>query len=251
MKRTLLEIVQDIMNDTSSDFVNSIDDTEESVQVAQIVKSTYLAWMSNRNWEHLKRMVPLVAYGDGSRPTYMKVNEQIKELISVNYNVIKVGETKKSYQSVKYVEPDKFLFMANQLDSTATNVDTILDPSGIEVMIRNDKAPQTFTSFDDNTLVFDSYDSAIDTTLQGNKFQAMAYIIPSWTHTDAFIPDLPAEAFSGLIEEAKSKATFKLTREPDQKAEQEAARQNRWLARKNWQVAGGIKYPDYGRKSRK
>lgn len=251
MKRTLLEMVQDIMNDSSSDFVNSIDDTEESQQVAQIVKSTYLAMMSNRNWEHLKRSVALTAYGDASRPTYMKVVESIKELIYLNYNVIKTGETRKNYQPMKYMEPDKFLMMANQLNNTASNVDLIIDPSGIEVMVRNDKAPQYYTSFDDNTIVFDSYDKSVDTTLQGSKFQALAYIMPSWTHSDTFVPDLPAEAFSGLIEEAKSKASLKLTQEADQKAEQESVRQNRWLARKNWQVAGGIKYPDYGRKSRK
>jgi len=40
-KMTVLEIVQDILNDIDGDEVNSIDDTLESEQVAQIVKSTY------------------------------------------------------------------------------------------------------------------------------------------------------------------------------------------------------------------
>ncbi len=34
----------------------------------------------------------------------------------------------------------------------------------------------------------------------------------------------------------------------DIKSEQEATRQQRWLSRKDWTVAGGIRYPDYGRK---
>jgi len=250
-KRTLLEMVQDIMNDISGDFVNSIDDTEESMQIAQIVMSTYFAMMSNRNWEHLKRTVALNSYGDITRPTHMKFVEDIKELVSLNYNARKLTDTTDKYLPIKYYSPDMFLMRSNQLNSGASNVETITDPSGITIFIRNDKAPEYVTSFDDNTLVFDSYDSGVETTLQESKFQAIAYMMPSWTHADSFIPELPAEGFSGLIEEAKSKTSYSLRQVANQKAEQEATRQRNWMSRKNWQIGGGIKYPDYGRKSRK
>lgn len=250
-KMTLLEIVQDISNDISSDFVNSIDDTEESQMIAQIVKSTFFAMMSNRNWPHLKRTVSLSAYGDSSYPVHMRVDENIKELLFVNYDKRKTGETQKRYAEVKYLEPDAFLFKTNQNNSDSSSVDTLLDPSGITILVRNDTAPSYYTSFDDNVLVFDSYDSLVDTTLQSSKFQTQAYIFPSWTHSDDAVPDLPAEAFTALLEEAKSRASLKLTSEADQKAEQEAGRQNRWLARKAYQVEGGIKYPNYGRTSKK
>ena len=52
MKYTLLAIVQEILSDMDSDEVNSIDDTVESQQVASIVRSAYMAIMSNRNWAH-------------------------------------------------------------------------------------------------------------------------------------------------------------------------------------------------------
>lgn len=250
-KKTYLEIVQDILNDLSSDEVNSIDDTIESQQVAQIVKSTYFAMMSNRNWPHQRQTVSINSYGDSTLPTHMKVVEDIKELIFINYNVIRAGETRKRYQRIKYKDPDEFLYMLNQNNNDASNVDVILDTSGIELLIRNDKAPEYYTSFDDNTLVFDSYDSDVDTILQESKFQTLAYVFPTWTDTDSFVPDLPAEAFTALIEEAKSKAAFKLKQEPDQKAEQEATRQQRWLARRARQVGGGIRYPNYGRRPRK
>lgn len=251
MKMSLLQLVQDIANDTSSDFVNSIDDTEDSQIIAQIVKSTYFAMMSNRNWPHLRKSVALTSYGDSSYPVHMRVVENIKELIFLNYNKALSGETQKKYKSVSWEEPDVFLYRTNQNNNDDSTVDTIIDPSGIEILIRNDRAPSYYTSFDDDTVVFDSYDSDIDTVLQASKFQAQAYVIPSWTHTDAFVPDLPAEAFTALLEEAKSRASLKLNKEADQKAEQEAGRQHRWLSRKSWQVNGGIKYPDYGRKSRK
>jgi hypothetical protein len=75
----------------------------------------------------------------------------------------------------------------------------------------------------------------------------MAYIMPSWLPSDDFIPDLPDEAFTALIEEAKSRASLKLRQVADQKSEQESRRQQRWLARKSRRVSNGIIYPNYGR----
>lgn len=250
-KMTLLEIVQDILNDLSSDFVNSIDDTEESQQVAQIVKSTYFAMMSNRDWPHLKKAVALTAYGDSALPTHMRVVEDIKELVFLNYNKATSTDTRKRYSSVKWEEPDLFLYRLNQENDSASNVLTVIDPSGIELFIRKDKAPDYYTSLDDETVIFNSYDSAVDTTLQASKFQAQAYVMPTWTHTNSAVPDLPAEAFTALLEESKSRASLKIGQEADQKAEQEAGRQHRWLSRKAWQVNGGIKFPNYGRTPRK
>ena len=40
-KLTLLEMTQDIMSDMDSDEINSINDSVEALQVAQIIKTTY------------------------------------------------------------------------------------------------------------------------------------------------------------------------------------------------------------------
>lgn len=247
-KKTLLEIVQDILNDMSSDEVNSIEDTPEAQQVAQIVKSTYEAMMSNRNWTHTQRLVTLTPYADSTKPTHITVDENIKELISIFYDKHTISDSRVQYREVIYKEPDDFLRYINARDSSGTNIQSVIDASGISLLIQNDKAPSYFTSFDDTTIIFDSYDSAVDSTIQASKIQARAYIIPSFTLTDDFIPDLPLEAFASLIEESKSKAQSKLNETTDIKAEQEAVRQNRWLSRKEWRVTGGIQYPDYGRK---
>jgi hypothetical protein len=248
MKMTLLEIVQDILSDMDSDEVNSISDTAESEQVAQIVKSTFYAQMNTRNWPHTRKLIALEASGNIALPTHTKLADAVKELISVSYNCAKLGDTKRSYKNIKYLDPDDFLRMTNRRNSDEANIDIIVDPTGIELLIRNDQAPTYLTSFDDVTIVFDSYDAAVDDTIQNSKVQAMGYVIPTWETSDDFIPDMPDEGFTVLLEEAKSRASFKLKQTADQKAEQEAGRQNRWLSRKAWRVAGGVKYPDYGRR---
>lgn len=248
-KMTLLEIVQDILNDIDSDEVNSIDDTTESTQVAQIVKSTYISMMTNKNWPHTRKLIQITPSGDDAIPTHMSIVDEIKELCFINYNVSKLEDgTKRIYRELKYVEPDDFLRMSNGRDNTQSYIETVVDPSSlVPLNIRNDQPPTYFTSFDDNVLIFDSYDQAVDDTLQASKVQAYAYVVPNWVGGDDFIPDLPVQAFSKLLEEAKSRAAIKLRQVADQKAEQESRRQGAWLSRNDFRVAGGIKYANYGR----
>lgn len=251
MKLTLLELVQDILSDMDSDQVNSIFDTFESEQVAQIVKTTYYAMMSTREWPHLRETIQLTPSGDLAKPTHMYVPDNVKRMSFINYNIAGEGETRKKYQPVHWREPDEFLQLTNQQNSDSDNVDVIVDDSGVELLIRNNTHPTFYTSFDDKALIFNAYNKAVDDTLQNDKTQAQAYVIPSWSTTDTFVPDLPAEAFIALLEESKSRAMMKLKQMEDAKSEQEAQRQHRWLSRNAWKVKGGIKKPNFGRNSRK
>lgn len=253
MKMTLLEIVQDILNDMSSDEVNSIDDTTESQQVAQIVKSTYFALIHGRDWPHTKRLIQVDPSGDDDLPTHMYIQGAIKKITMISYDKAKASDLgRRMFSEIRYIEPDDFLRMCNTRNTLGTNQRTVVDPkSSIEFTIRTNASPEYYTSFDDSTLVFDSYDSSVDTTLQKNKIQVYAYVIPEWVHEDKAYPDLPDAAFTYLLEEAKSRAAFKVRQQPDQKAEQEAQKQKKWLARNDRKVARGIRYPDYGRRGRR
>lgn len=247
-KMSLIEIVQDILSDMDSDEVQSIDDTVESTQVAQIVKATYQAMMSSRNWPHQKRLLSLTPSGDDTLPTHMTMQEEVKEMVGIKYNCAKITDgARRLYQPIHWVEPDDFLRISNGRNSNDTNIDVIVDDNGVELLIVNNQAPRYYTSFNDNTLIFDAYDSAVDDTLQASKMQATAYVMLEWIHLDDAIPDLPAEAFTALLEEAKSRAFVKLKQQSDPTAATEARRQQAWLSRKAWRAAGGVKYPDYGR----
>lgn len=252
MKYTLLEIVSDILSDMDGDYVDSINDTDEATQVAQIVKTTYQAMMSNRNWPHTAVVLNITPSGNNLLPTHTSLPDNVKELISVYYDVRRGGETRLNYRQIKYLDPDDFLRLTNQRNNDDVNCDVIQDPSGVKILIMTNKAPEYYTSFDDTTMVFDSYDSSVDSTIQANKTQIRAYTIPPFEMQDDFTPDLPDEAFAALIEEAKSKAMFKLKQTQDIKAEQEANRQQRWLSRRAWKTHEKDLYPySYGRKNAK
>ena len=78
-------MVQDILSDMSSDEVNSIEDTTEALQVAQIIKSCYFEMIGNRNWPHLKKPIQLEHAGDIARPNYLKLPVNLKELTNFKY----------------------------------------------------------------------------------------------------------------------------------------------------------------------
>jgi hypothetical protein len=251
VKFSLLEIVQEVLNEMDSDFVNSINDTVESQQVAGIAKSCFNEFISNRNWPHLKQLIQLDSSNDSDKPNYLKVPSGVKEMISVRYDMVGYGQTKPSFKDIRYKSPDDFLTLSHSRNLDNSNVVLIRDFSATPLLILNDSAPEYWTTFDDEWLVFDSYDSAVDDTLKKSKTQALVYREPDWVHSDEAIPDLPEEAFAAFIEEVKSTAFLALKQMPNTKAEQKASRQQRWLARKAWKLQGGLDYPDFGRKGRR
>lgn len=251
MKMTLLEMTQDILNDLDSDEVNSISDTVESQQVAQIVKTCFYEQISNRNWPHLRRLIQMEASGDLNKPNYLRIPNGLKELITFKYEASKLGDTQKNLVDVTYKEPESFLRYVSSRRSDADNVREVADFSGTTILTVTDKAPEYWTSFDDKHIVTDSFDSEVDDTLKKSKTQCLAYVEPAWVHSDDAIPEIPDEAFSGLLEEAKSTAFFTLKQMSNPKAEQKASRQSRWLSRRAWQANGGIQYENYGRKGRR
>lgn len=251
MKLTLLQMVQDILNDLDSDTVNSIDDTVEAGQVAQIIKTCYNEMMNNRNWPHQRKLIQFDVVGTLAKPNYIITPENVKELELFQYDKRKADDSRFLYSEIIYKEPDEFLRFISTRNGSDINTQTIVDFSGTSLLIRKDIAPTYWTSFDDTYIVTDSYDSAVDSTIKKSKTQFLAYCIDDWVHQDSAIPTMPAEAFPALLEEAKSTAFFVLKQMANQKAEQKVGRQQRWLSRKAWRTAGGVRYEDYGRKGRK
>lgn len=249
-KKTLLEIVQIILNDIDSDEVNAIDDTLEAQQVAMIVKTCYEEMISNRNWPHLKKLMQLESVGDLAKPNYLKIPQIVSEIYSFKYDHSD-GTGTESIPEIKYKYPDEFLRITSSRSVTDVDIIPVVDFSGVRMFIHNNLPPKYWTSFDDQYIICDSYDSAVEDSLQATKSLIYASTLPTMTLVDGFVPDLPTEAFSALIAEATSTASLNLKQMANEKAEQKAGRQQRWLSRKAWVAKGGVRYDDYGRKSAK
>ena len=244
---TVLEIVQDCLSEMGSDTVNSIDDTTESQRVALLLKSVFLEMVDRRDWEQHKTLTALDSSGDNTKPNYLKLPEGVQDTYWVRYNTQKVTDTRTRWETLQYLYPDEFIKRVNDNNSSQDNIDTITDWSGTELLIRNDLAPRYWTTFDDDWVVTDSYDSAADSTLRSAKSQAYVMKEPTVELVNDFVLDLPIEAFSMLKTSLKERA-FELIKQMDSRTiSTEAERQRRRMSRRNSKLRGGIRYPDYGR----
>lgn len=247
-KLTLLAMVQDILSDINSDEVNSINDTVESLQVAQIIKTTYFNIITEGDWPHLRQLDQLDAT-NAVTPSHMKMPENVQSIEWIKYNKRTSTDTDDKYGDISFLYPDDFLNIVlsrKDSDSDTTKVTDIT--AGVDLYIVNNKAPKYWTSFDDEYIVFDSYDSGVDSFLQNSKTTVMMWREPVFTITDTFVPDLPMKAFPYLLSESKSVSFERVAQEASGKEEQIATRQKRRMSQDKWRHNGGMRIKRFGRK---
>ena len=246
-KLTLLDMVQDILSDMNSSPVNSVSDTTEALQVAQIIKTTFFEIVNSRLWPSHSKITPITTAADSENPTKFVVSETFMKLNWLKYNTSKVvGETE--YKDLTYLKPKEFLDIVSERNSSDETIKTVSINTSVNLLIKNDVMPTYWTSFDGESGYLDSYDSTVDSTIQQSKLIGEAIIEPSFTIADSFKPDLPSKAFPYLLAESKSTCFEKIKQAPSQKEEQRSRRQRTWLAREKRVVEQGVKYVSWGRK---
>ena len=203
---TLLEVVQRALDAMNHDNVNSISDTIESTQIAKEAKHVYYELMDRDDWPHLLKAINLEAVSDTARPNYLKIPQDVTRIDAIRYETTKSTDTNRSFDVIEYLTPHSFLERVLSRNSTDSDVTTVTNSEGVPMFILNDSRPYYWTTFDDEYIVFDSYDSSVDTTMQASKSIAHVKEIPPWTHSDTFVPDMPDQMFSTFVAEVTAAA---------------------------------------------
>lgn len=331
MKQTLLQMTADILSNLTSDEVNSISDTTESMQVATIIKQKYYDLIARGQPTKHTQLFQLTASGNSTEPVLMFMPDGVSKIDWLKYfdsnvndgssvsqygfdhdlntdivsttawtttsttsNTIALGAhtftvsaglstlandnfiatsgvnqmigTVTSYSGTtlvvntttivgsgtyatwviaqdpaaspapgyRYVTllPDKqFIDMINQFNPTDDNVQsfTFSDTSNsfngnYTFYYKTDRQPQYATIVSNYYVIFDSYDTTQDTTLQASKTMAFGQVLPVFSMTDSYTPNLDADQFPLLLNEAKALAFYELKQMPHMKAEQEIKR---------------------------
>lgn len=246
MKKTLLEVVQDILNDLDSDSVNSIVDTVEATQVANIVAQTYFDLISDRVIPEHTELFRLTALSDSTRPNYMALPDDVASIEKVEYD--KSTGTDKEYREIFWCEPLDFLRKTGARNGESSTVIEVPDfNNSTELLIFNDRMPQFYTTFDNKHIVMDSYDSAEDTTLQESKSRGFGKKVPTVTLVDTFTFDFEAKYFPYLQAEAKSRSFSILEKTINAKVEQQAKRHKNFIQKEKDRFKTGTHRPNYGR----
>jgi len=246
MKLTLLDMVQNILSAMDSDEVNSIGDTVESLQVATIVRETYYDLFSNTDIPTFHGLVKLDAYTDLNKPTSLKLPSNVKEIEWIKYNWRLNSEN--DYRDILYLSPKEFIEL--EVKSTPlTGSQMIEGPNGSSLYVLTNKSPTYWTTFDNDTIVFDSYNSALEDTVTQANSLCYGQFYTEFQMVDSYIPLLDANLFPLLLAEAKSTCFINLKQVSSSKEEQRSRRaqvrsqNDAWRA--NQRTYSG---PDYGRK---
>ncbi len=202
---TLLEMTQNILSAMTSDEVNSISDTVESLQVAEEIRNTFFDQYGTRDLSRQKGLINLSATA-ADTPHVMTLPDGVAHVEWVKYKNHRTNGL--TFENVEYVNPEEFVlrFVEQPANSSGnfTNV-SLLPGSPMEYPITNNKVPSYFTIFDQNrTLVFDSYDIDEEDFLTGSNAIAWGIIEQQFELEDDFVAPLPAHLFSHFLAEAKA-----------------------------------------------
>jgi hypothetical protein len=249
-KRSLLSMVQGILNVMDGDEVVSISDTAEAQQIARVIEDVYWDLVDEHDLANTKDLFSLEGLADPNKPTHMHLPDNISKVEWIKYDCRLSNDEPKSYQPITYMEPLDFVQLCVSRDSTDT--DTFIQvpyTNNIYLTIAKTAPPSYFTLFDDEYVLFDSYFAELDTTMQASKTICYGNIRPNFTsEDDDFTPDLPENLFGTLYSEAMSRCVNNWKQSVAPKIEQSASRMRVRTQRNKWRMDMTHKWPDYGRR---
>lgn len=252
-KRNLLEIVNDVAASLDYEEVSDIGDTPESEQIVRIARSAFNQLSVDSDWSHQRVLSALTALDDPDHPNALAIPDNIIEVYEIKYDKREFGETRKNFEHVPfYVYPQDFLDCVLDRDDTDDDI-TLYDTPGdnsISLPIRTDRAPEFCTTFDDKYVVFDSFDSEVDSTLQQSKNMVIGLSSASWQNTNTFVPDMPARMFPVFLAKVRVLANQYL-RQVTSREDLHDLRSGINRLRRKQRLTQQHRRPNYGRKARR
>lgn len=226
MKRTLLDYTQNILSALSGDEVNSISDTTESQQVAEIVRTAYFNIIARAELPEQKKLFQLDSSQNVLEPIMMFAPEGTKSIEWLKY--FNADTQTNMYNYVTILPLQQYVDYVNGYNTSESNVETLQFTVNSETFLfnyRNDIAPRYCTVISDYYVIFDSYNIELEDTLQSTNTMCFGLTTPVFLMEDSFIPNLDEAQVPLLLNEAKSLAFLELKQLNHPKAEQEAKRQ--------------------------
>jgi hypothetical protein len=185
----------------------------------------------------------------------MTLPSYASKLESIKYNFVEAPLTSPDFRVVSPLPVNEFFDRMHMMDTENTNTGiynlTTDNGDTVEILYYNDKGPQFYTTFDDYHVIFDSYLATEDSYLVRNKTLCYGQILPTWTFSDSFVPDLDSKQFQILLNESKELAMTELKQSQHPVASRNARRA--WINAQRTKEAIQVvpwyqQLPNYGRK---
>lgn len=247
-KLTLLTMVQKILSSMDSDDVNSISDTEEALQIVDIIEDTYNHMLIQINPPSLDTTTRLTDVSDTDQPTTLQIPEGVIDIDKIKYEVTDTGDTNREFKTLIWLKPQDFVDKLLTRSSGDSNVQELLSPTNTPLFVFTDAWPTYWTSFDDEHIVCDSYVATESATLLGSKTMTLCTRLPSFTKSDTFVPELAEKAFPLLLAESKQASHVYLKQQASPIDAKRALQGNHTFRHKKDRAHDRKRQVNYGRK---
>lgn len=253
---TLLQMTQDILAEMDSDAINSINDNDEAQSVARTIRTAYNNLFSRVELVTNKILFNLTASTDPTQPVTMFVPPSIISTEWIRYDKHLSNTTNPLWGSVDFLIWNEFVQLVQSFQiTTANDINsyTITVPSGtVQLFYRNNISPSYWSTPDDFTILFDSVDLTVDTTLQSSKTTCYGIKDQVFQLVDGYVIPLEHNQMMMLYNEAKSMCFVNFKGQMNPKAEAEARRQlihvQRTKQNSPYNIPAIATLPDYGRR---
>jgi len=252
MSKTVLQLVQSILNDMDSEPINALGDSLEAEQVASILADTFQDIVYTEDLPEHRELLKLTAASDVLAPTEFTYEDNVIRVHRVWYDIQENAvptDAARAYHEIMWCDPMDFIDRMDAVSSAGSDYDTVLEnSSGTTLRIINNQHPSFYTSFDNKTIVMNSYNSTYDTTLQQSKVRAFGAVVPSIDVTDgAHVVDLSPAHTQYLLREALSRCAEVLKGGTTAKLEQNTRRVRFYLQNDRYRTVQPNTRNDYGR----
>lgn len=249
MALTLLEAVRTYLNAVDGFMVDSIAETDEACRAARIARDTYLRLFSDiDNFKPHGKVIPLESLADLSRPTHLYIPEKVQRIQEslIEYNR---DDDRTSYYQLTYIQPREFLQLLRGRSGEDVGAVVVTEDTGAEYVVYNNRQPQFWTSFDDQTIVLDSWDVEESTTVVASRCRLYATVVPSFTLEDDYLVQVPAHLEQMYLDNFVDEAALIMRSEPLPRVAQRA-RASRIKLQQDHRRSGsqGSSKPKYGRR---
>ena len=199
-KKTLLRVVQDYLTYVDGFQVDSIFDSEESTQAAQIAEHVFYTIVDKNRDLMCKTVVrSLDPSADADTPCVLTIPSEIRRIHNSEIWYSIHEGTGVQWHRIKFIQPEEFLKLVSGVTTEPDNTE-VQYINGVPFVFINNKQPDYCTTFDDQMLVFDSYKQDIDSTLQESKTKVVSTESPVFVMEDSYVIPFPDRMISGYTD---------------------------------------------------
>lgn len=222
-KRTILKLIQDLGSAIQSDEIDSLTETVEVIDMGKILERTYKEVISRKDYEFTRDKVLQL---DARDVADTKLNNLTIPLSVTRLQCVKYVGANGKFTELCYKTPKDFINLVHARNVADSNITAILNDDGVAINTITDAPPNYYTSFDEETLTFDAYDSSRGVGNLVADSVIIATIIPAVDFTDptAVLP-IPERLEPLIFTEAQATMNYELRQTADPNSERRARKQ--------------------------